>query len=107
AAILAFQQRHRKNGEDPLADRLKQPVPHLTGLEYRFGGERFFRPLSLRDLLGLTGKFPEAPLIAGATELGLEITKRFRRFEALISVEAVPELKEIKSTESEWNIGAA
>jgi xanthine dehydrogenase large subunit len=46
-------------------------------------------------------------MIAGATEIGLEITKKFKTFPTLISIEAVSELKEIKSTESEWHIGAA
>ena len=58
-------------------------------------------------MLHLRQKFPEARLIAGATELGLDITKRYKKFPTLISVEAVPELKEIKSTDSEWHIGAA
>src|SRR6266516_7764024 len=40
-------------------------------------------------------------------ELGLEITKRYKKFPMLISVEAVPELNEIKSTANEWRIGAA
>src|SRR5205814_6674082 len=34
-------------------------------------------------------------------------SKRFQKFPALISVEAVPELSEINSTETEWRIGAA
>ena len=46
-------------------------------------------------------------MVAGATELGLEITKKYKKFPTLISVEAVPELKEIKSTEADWHIGAA
>ena len=53
------------------------------------------------------GQFPNGRLIAGATELGLDISKRFQKFPTLISVEAVPELKEIKSPDSEWHIGAA
>src|SRR5207248_1801072 len=31
----------------------------------------------------------------------------FKKFSTLISVEAVPELTEIKSTDSEWHMGAA
>ncbi|MEI9960058.1 MAG: FAD binding domain-containing protein [Limisphaerales bacterium] len=50
---------------------------------------------------------PDARLIAGATELGLDITKRYKKFSTLISTEAVVELKEIKATETEWRIGAA
>src|SRR5204863_5989283 len=107
AAIEAFPKRHGKNGADPFAERLKKADPELSGVEYTFGQENFFRPTSLTGLLQAVAKYPDARLIAGATELGLDISKRFQKFPTLISVEAVPELKEIKSTDSEWNIGAA
>ena len=68
---------------------------------------KFFRPTSLADLLRLKKEHAEARLIAGATELGLDITKRYKKFPTLISTEAVAELKEIKSTATEWHIGAA
>ena len=54
-------------------------------------------PTSLAGCCNCWSRFPEARLIAGATELGLDITKRFKKFPTLISVEAVPELKEIQS----------
>jgi xanthine dehydrogenase small subunit len=107
AALEAFPERHRKNGRDLFAERLKKPAASLGGVEYEHAGERFFRPASLGGLLRLLGRFPEAKLIAGATELGLDITKRFKKFPTLISVEAVPELKEIRRTDSECRIGAA
>src|ERR1051325_5327227 len=107
AAISAFAERHEKNGYDLFAERLKQSSPDLAGVEYANGSEKFLRPTSLPELLHLRHKFPEARLIAGAPELGLDITKRYKKFPTLISVEAVPELKEIKSTDSEWHIGAA
>jgi xanthine dehydrogenase molybdopterin binding subunit/xanthine dehydrogenase small subunit len=95
------------SGTDSFAQRLKQPAPPLIAIDYELAGERFFRPTSTARLLELIEQFPKARLIAGATELGLEITKRFRRFETLISLEAVPELKEITFTDGEWRIGAA
>jgi len=107
AAIKAFAERHAKNGEDIFAGRLKQSDAGPGATEYEFAGEKFFRPTSLADLLRLREANPEARLIAGATELGLDIAKRFKRFQTLISVEAVPELTEIKATDSEWHIGAA
>jgi xanthine dehydrogenase molybdopterin binding subunit/xanthine dehydrogenase small subunit len=107
AAIGAFAERHQRNGRDIFAERLKQSSVDLGDVEYQSGDEQFLRPTSLPALLHLRRKFPEARLIAGATELGLDITKRYKKFPALISVEAVPELKEIKSTDSEWHIGAA
>ena len=44
---------------------------------------------------------------AGATELGLDITKRYQKFPFLISIEAIPELTNIAATKAEWKIGAA
>src|SRR5438477_2462355 len=107
AAMLAFAERHQKNGKDEFAERLKKPFPALAQVHYEFAGEAFFRPTSLPALLQLLEQFPDARLIAGATELGLDISKRFKKFERLISVEAVPELREIRSDDSEWRIGAA
>jgi xanthine dehydrogenase molybdopterin binding subunit/xanthine dehydrogenase small subunit len=93
--------------EDIFTKRLKKAGARLDEVEYEFENEKFFRPTSLARLLRLFRRFPDGRLIAGATELGLDITKRFKRFPVLISVEAVPELKEIKSTETEWRIGAS
>jgi xanthine dehydrogenase molybdopterin binding subunit/xanthine dehydrogenase small subunit len=107
AAIEAFSERHAKNGEDLFATRLKKSNPNLSAVDYEAHSEKFFRPVALRELLQLRFQFPEARLIAGATELGLDITKRYKKFPALISVEAVPELTAISSTDSEWHIGAA
>jgi len=107
AALAALAERHQKNGKDAFAARLQKPVAGLAGVNYVFSNERFLRPTSLTELLQLSWQFPERRLIAGATELGLDISKCFERFATLISVEAVPELRELKSTETEWRIGAA
>jgi xanthine dehydrogenase molybdopterin binding subunit/xanthine dehydrogenase small subunit len=107
AAIEAYWERHKRNGQDFFAERLKAAEPELDRVEYEFSAEKFFRPGSLAELLELIGRHPEARLIAGATELGLDISKRFKKFATLISVEAVPELRAITSTDSGWQIGAA
>ena len=113
AAIEAFaeqpeeKKRIRELAADMFAERLKKAGAGLDDVEYEFEHEKFFRPTSLARLLNLLQQFPDGRLVAGATELGLDITKRFKRFPILISVEAVPELNGIKSTETEWHIGAA
>src|ERR1017187_6042705 len=94
-------------GEDIFAEHLKRSDARLGAAEYEFAGEKFFRPTAFAELLRLKRENPEARLIAGAPELGLDITKRYKKFPTLISVEAVAELKEVKSTETEWHIGAA
>ena len=107
AAINAFQERHKENGQDSFAKRLEKSTAGLNAVEFEFAGQRFFRPVTLGALLQLVAQFPEGRLIAGATELGLDITKRFKKFPTLLSVEAVPELKKIERTDTEWRIGAA
>jgi len=104
AAADAFAQR---NGPDGFDAQLKSAKTKLKAARYNFAGETFLRPTSLEKLFRAMAEHPDARLIAGATDLGLEITKRFQRFRTLISVEAVAELNEISSTETEWRIGAA
>jgi xanthine dehydrogenase molybdopterin binding subunit/xanthine dehydrogenase small subunit len=104
AAADAFAQR---NGSDAFDAQLKTAKAKLKAARYNFDGETFLRPTSLEKLFRAMAEYPDARLIAGATDLGLEITKRFQRFPTLISIEAVAELNEISSTETEWQIGAA
>ena len=104
AAADAFGQR---KGPDAFDAQLKSAKTKLKTTRYNFSGEIFLRPTSLEKLFRAIAEHPEAHLIAGATDLGLEITKRFQKFPALISIEAVAELNEISSTETEWRIGAA
>jgi len=101
----------REAGLEALArcgdDGMGAPDTKIGPLDYVGDQGRFLRPDSLADLFSLLVLHPQARLVAGATELGLEITKRFRRFEVLISLEAVRELTELRCTPEAWHIGAA
>jgi len=81
--------------------------PPLEGLHYASDGEKFFRPTSLAELFALKKRYAEARLVAGATEIGVEVNKKFKRFPVLISTEGVEELTRIHATATEWRIGAA
>ncbi|MDB6026261.1 MAG: putative xanthine dehydrogenase, partial [Verrucomicrobiales bacterium] len=105
SALEAFAEK-RSRGEDSFSKRLKSDAT-LPSVEYELSGEKFFRPASISELLRILRDVPGARLIAGATELGLDITKRFKKFPALVSVESVEELRTIQKTDSEWRIGAA
>ncbi|MGZ5553804.1 MAG: xanthine dehydrogenase small subunit, partial [Chthoniobacterales bacterium] len=96
-----------RNGGDHFDEQLKTAKAKLGPARYSFSGEKFLRPTSLQKLFVMMTENPDARLIAGATELGLEITKKFRKFPVLISLEAIPELSAVTSTETEWTIGAA
>ena len=92
---------------DAFAVRLTHPVRLPEALNYTVGEAKFFRPTSLPGLFTLLESFPTAQLVAGATEIGVELTKKFKAFPLLISTEAVPELVRITATTEAWHIGAA
>ena len=93
--------------DDPFRERLPPNTAPLGAVEYQRETETFLRPTSMAAVFDALTAYPDARLIAGATELGLEITKRYRRFPTLISLEAVPELTRVERTDGEWRIGAA
>ncbi|SDJ83113.1 xanthine dehydrogenase small subunit [Billgrantia gudaonensis] len=72
----------------------------------------FAQPETLAELVELRRRHPEARLVAGATDLWLEVTQRLTRFERLIDVTRVAELNAIEETTLDdgrhgWWIGAA
>ena len=65
------------------------------------------RPNSLRELLQIRAKQPEAQVVAGCTDVGLWVTKQHKRFAQVIDVTAAQELKVIEQTNGHLRIGAA
>ena len=92
---------------DPFEAPLKNGPLDLRSVQYANSSETFLRPTSMTELFSFMSEHPEARLIAGATELGLDISKRFQKFQTLISLEAIPELTQINNTKAEWRVGGA
>ncbi len=91
---------------DGFAERLKVPVAAPGWVNYESEGEKFFRPTTLAELFALKAAHPAAKLVAGATEIGVEINKKFKKFPVLIATEGVPELTTMVKTPQVWRIGA-
>ena len=68
---------------------------------------RYDSPTSLEELRGLRRQFPESRLVAGSTDLALEITQQLKTLDHLISVERVAELGACIREGNELVIGAA
>ncbi len=92
--------------EDAFAERLGRPVAAPGWVNYAGEGETFFRPTTLAELFELKAAHPAARLVAGATEIGVEINKKFKKFPVLISTEGISELIQIVETPQVWRIGA-
>jgi xanthine dehydrogenase molybdopterin binding subunit/xanthine dehydrogenase small subunit len=107
AALAALAQRDAHGAPDHFKERLGEAVAAPSALDYEAGGSRFLRPTSLAGLFGAMAEYPKATLVCGATEVGVDVTKKFRAFPVLISLEGVPELTRISKTDSSWRIGAS
>ena len=68
--------------------------------------KQFFAPTSLDELSALAQKHPKAVLVAGATDVGLWVTKQHRDLPVLISVMRVPEMRGLEDTGDALHIGA-
>ena len=71
---------------------------------------RFFAPTNLSELIQLTTQYPEVHILAGATDVGLWVTKQLRGLPVLISIDRVMGLRGKQSSQSRpriTRIGAA
>ncbi|MEO6569772.1 MAG: 2Fe-2S iron-sulfur cluster-binding protein, partial [Opitutaceae bacterium] len=77
-SALARKQKCAEQGTtDSFQARLHAPVPLPSAFSYTDGSEHFFRPTSLEKVFALRKQHPTARLVAGATEIGVELNKKF------------------------------
>lgn len=93
--------------EDRFSQKLNSVNLQTASFDYETSRQKFYRPVSLPEVLNLLGQFPEAVLVAGATDLGLEFSWHTREFPVLISTENIAELKTLNQTDEFVEIGAA
>lgn len=104
AAGEIVEPRHREDG--PLVAKLKTLVETDT-VAGHFGERRWFIPRTTTALAELLNEHPEARLVAGATDVGLWVTKGLRTIDTLIFLGDIPELGRIEDTPDGLTIGAA
>ncbi len=68
--------------------------------------KRWFAPKTLDQLAELTSAWPEAVVLAGATDVGLWVTKQHRTLPTVISLNDVTELRAFGDTPEGLRIGA-
>jgi xanthine dehydrogenase small subunit len=70
-------------------------------------GSEFVSPATLDELADYLLKHPDATLLAGSTEIGLQVNKQFSRPQYIAYVGNVAELKAVKDNAGSWTLGAA
>jgi xanthine dehydrogenase small subunit len=92
----------KPNQNDKFLERLK--ASNVSKSAFSING--FHRPETLSEVLHLLETLSNARVIAGGTDMALEITTAFKKFENLISLEGIPELLEIREVDGFLQIGA-
>ncbi len=87
--------------------QLSQSLLDLPAVDIRAAAERFLRPTSLTELLRLRAEHPDAVVVGGATELGVERNKKRRDLPLLLSTEGVASLREVRRDTRGFIVGGA
>ena len=88
---------------------LAQRLTSMTNgaLAYAHDGQTYHTPRTADELAALYAEHPDAILVAGATDVGLWVTKQLRHLPTLIDVTGVGELAAIDDAVDALRIGAA
>ncbi len=93
----------RPDDADAFKRRLALAPPTLSSLEQG----AFLRPDSLQAALRLKEKHPDATLVAGGTDVVVEVNQRHKRWQKWLSLENVAELRRFAEAGDHLRIGAA
>lgn len=92
--------------DSALIPALRDIAPQtMTSGEYQ--GRTWFAPREPAMLAQLLAEHPDARIVAGATDVGLWVTKGLRTLDTLIFIGDIPELRAVEETPAGINLGAA
>jgi xanthine dehydrogenase small subunit len=93
--------------DDTLALRCAAPAPPVPATRVRVGDTEFVRPADLAAAVALLAERPDATVIAGCTDWGVEVNLRGTRAPFVVAVDQLPELRTFDVGSSEIELGAA
>ena len=93
------------DGDAALARRLTA-IEGNGVFSYRAGGDRWFAPRHVDELADLYAAHPDALLVAGATDVGLWVTKQHRSLPLVIDISHVRDLQVIEEAAGRIYFGA-
>jgi len=93
--------------DDALAARCGSPPPAVPSTRLSADGAEFVRPADLAEALALLEQRPDATLVAGSTDWGVEVNLRGSRAAFVVAVDRLPELRGFSVGADTIEIGAA
>ena len=91
---------------DPLAARMAEPAPAAAATTTSSAQGGYVRPASLRAALELLAACPDARVVAGSTDWGVELNIRHARAALTIGIERLEELREFSFGPHRVELGA-
>jgi xanthine dehydrogenase small subunit len=92
---------------DPLLTRLAEPAPAAAATTTTSTQGRYVRPADLAGVLDLLAAHPDARLVAGSTDWGVELNIRHARAALTIGIDRLAELREFSVGPDRIDLGAA
>src|SRR5947209_12087387 len=99
--------RHTDSDEERILAAQLSALKRQSAFEFEANGQRYFAPTTADELARTCLAHPAAQLVAGATDVGLWITKQHRELGTIVYTGGVHELSSCESTGGELVIGAA
>jgi xanthine dehydrogenase small subunit len=94
------------HGREAEIGALLQSLEDDTGLHLTWRGRNYFAPKSVNELTEIIADHPEATLLAGATDVGLWVTKQHRELTMVVYLGQIKELRNLDVSEDSIRIGA-
>jgi xanthine dehydrogenase small subunit len=104
---------YRENQDDLSADEAVKTLENNTIETLRQLNSQpadiigFYQPDTLTGFATYLQSYPDARILAGGTDLALEVTQQLRDLPSIVSINAVPELRQITITDTHLELGAA
>ncbi len=97
----------RPRANDPLMARCSQPAPAPAHTAIASTQGEFVRPTSLAEALALIAEQPEAQLVAGSTDWGVDLNLKHARAPLSVGIDRLTELRTLDIADDFIDIGAA
>ena len=92
--------------DDPLAGRRWEPAPVAGPTRVEGPAGSYVRPAGLAEALELLARHPDAVVVAGSTDWGVDVNLRGARTPLVIGIDGLPELRTITRTAEHLELGA-
>jgi xanthine dehydrogenase small subunit len=94
-------------GDDVLAQRRGRPAPAPVATRVAAAGGSYARATDAADVFALLAEHPDAVLVAGSTDWGVDVNLKGARAPFVVGIDRVPELRTFEVTDASVEIGAA